>query len=226
MPKGLSEYKKHGYDGLLVVIEGTDGTGKATQINMLKHYIENLSYGCMVSQWRASRLIGNVINDAKERNLLNATTFSLLYAADFADRLENVIIPALKAGFVVILNRYTYTAFVRDTVRGHDINWVKKLYEYAPKADLTFYLEMPVDDLLKRIIGTTGLDFYESGRDIGLSTDVYKSFKIYQTKCIEEYNKMKKEYDFITIDGTRSVEEIHKSIAAEVKKVLDLGVVG
>lgn len=225
MLKKMNGYKKHGYDGLLVVVEGTDGTGKATQINMLKQYIENLSYGCMVSEWRTSRLIGNVINDAKERNLLNSTTFSLLYAADFADRLENVIIPALKAGFVVLLNRYTYTAFVRDTVRGHDMKWVKKLYDYAPKPDLTFYLEMPVDKLLKRIIGTTGLDFYESGRDIGLSTDIYSSFKIYQSRCIEEYDKLKDEYNFISVDGTQEKNQIHRIIAGRVKEILDLGIV-
>ncbi|MCD8025194.1 MAG: dTMP kinase, partial [Candidatus Gastranaerophilales bacterium] len=166
-------YQKHGYDGLLIVLEGTDGVGKSTQVNMLKNYVENECYGCMSSEWKTSRLISNVINEAKDKNLLNTTTFSLLYAADYADRLENNIIPALKAGFVVILDRYIYTAFVRDTVRGHDINWVKKLYDFAPEPDLVFYLDVSVDVLLKRIIGSTGLDYYESGRDIGLSTDIY-----------------------------------------------------
>ena len=159
-------------------------------------------------------------------NLLNTTTFSLLYAADYADRLENVIIPALKAGFVVLLDRYIYTAFVRDSVRGHDIKWVKKLYDFAPVPDLVFYLKMPVDKLLKRMIGTKGLDYFESGRDIGLSTDIYKSFEIYQNKCLEEYDRLQNEYNFITIDGELSVDTIHQKIKDEVKKVLDLGVVG
>ena len=178
----------------------------------------------MVSEWKTSRLIANVIDDAKERNLLNATTYSLLYAADFADRLENQIIPALKSGFIVLLDRYYYTALARDVVRGQDINWVKNLYDYAPEPDLIFYLDMPVEVLLKRIIGTTGLNYYESGRDVGFSTDFYKSFKIYQQKCLDEYNNMKSEYNFKSIDGTMSVEEIHKIMNDEVQKILDSGV--
>ena len=178
----------------------------------------------MVSEWKTSRLIANVIDDAKDRNLLNATTYSLLYAADFADRLENQIIPALQSGFIVLLDRYFYTALARDVVRGQNIEWVKNLYEYAPEPDLIFYLDMPVDVLLKRIIGTTGLDFYESGRDVGFSTDFYKSFEIYQNKCLEQYNQMKSEYNFISIDGTKSIKEIHKIMNDEVQKLLDLGI--
>ncbi|HIS54572.1 TPA: dTMP kinase [Candidatus Galligastranaerophilus gallistercoris] len=218
-------YQNHGYPGLLIVLEGTDGVGKSTQVNLLKKYIENECYGCMLSEWKTSRLISNVINEAKDRNLLNTTTFSLLYAADYADRLENDIIPALKAGFVVILDRYIYTAFVRDSVRGHDINWVKKLYDFAPEPDLIFYLDVSVDVLLKRIIGSKGLDFYESGRDIGLSTDIYNSFEIYQKRCMTEYKKLQKEYNFININGELPIEEIHQKIVKEVKKVLDLGIV-
>lgn len=221
----MAKFKtKHGYEGLLVVIEGTDGSGKSTQLELLKRAIEDQCYGVMVSEWKTSRLIADVIDDAKDRNLLNATTFSLLYAADFADRLENQIIPALKAGFIVLLDRYTYTAFARDVVRGQDLDWVKQLYDYAPEPDLVFYLDMPVDVLLKRIIGTTGLNFYESGRDIGFSTDFYKSFEIYQNKCLEEYNKMKKAHKFITIDGTKSISSIHEKMKSEVQKILDSGI--
>ncbi len=220
----MTGYKtKHGYEGLLIVIEGTDGSGKSTQLELLKKSLQDKSYGVMVSEWKTSRLIADVIDDAKERNLLNATTYSLLYAADFADRLENQIIPALKSGFVVLLDRYYYTALARDVVRGQNINWVKNLYEYAPEPDLVFYLDMPVDVLLKRIIGTTGLDFYESGRDVGFSTDFYNSFEIYQNKCLEQYEKMKKEYGFISIDGTKSIPEIHKIMNNEVFKILNTG---
>ena len=219
------KYKtKSGYEGLLIVIEGTDGSGKSTQLELLKRSIQDKSYGVMVSEWKTSRLIAKVIDDAKERNLLNATTYSLLYAADFADRLENQIIPALKSGFIVLLDRYYYTALARDVVRGQDINWVKNLYDYAPEPDLVFYLDMPVDELLKRIIGTTGLNYYESGRDVGFSTDFYKSFQIYQQKCLDEYNNMKSIYNFKSIDGTMSVEEIHKIMNDEVQKNLDSGV--
>ena len=215
---------KHGYEGLLVVIEGTDGSGKSTQLELLKRSLQDQSYGVMVSEWKTSRLIADVIDDAKDRNLLNATTYSLLYAADFADRLENQIIPALKSGFIVLLDRYYYTALARDVVRGQNIDWVKNLYEYAPEPDLVFYLDMPVDVLLKRIIGTTGLDFYESGRDVGFSTDFYNSFEIYQHKCLEQYENMKKEYGFISIDGTKSIPEIHKIMNSEVQKILDTGI--
>lgn len=214
---------RHGYKGLLIVVEGTDGAGKSTQINMLKRWIEDQSYGAMVSEWKTSRLIGQVIDDAKERNLLNATTFSLLYAADFADRMTNSILPALEAGFVVLMDRYKYTAYARDVVRGHDIGWVRKLYDFAPQPDLVFYLDIPVEVLLKRIIGTTGLDYYESGRDIGLSRDFYKSFKLYQSQCLEEYRIMSDKYGFIAIDGTLPPAEINEVMRTEIQKIFNTG---
>ncbi len=224
MADKVKTYKKHGYDGLLIVIEGTDGAGKSTQVKLLESYVQSQGYACLISEWKTSRFVSEVITHAKEHNLLNAITFSLLYAADYADRLENVIIPALKAGFVVLMDRYTYTAFVRDSVRGHNLNWVKNLYDYAPEPDLVFYLKMPVDKLLKRLIGNDGLDYFESGRDIGLSGDIYDSFGIYQTKCLKEYEKFNKEHGFIAIDGDMEAVEIHRVIKKEVKKVLDLGI--
>ena len=218
--------KNHGYNGLLIVIEGTDGSGKSTQVNMLSKYIKDECYGCTVSEWKTSRLISGVINDAKERNLLNTTTYSLLYAADYADRLESEIIPALKSGFVVLMDRYIYTAYVRDSVRGHDIKWVKELYSFAPKPDLVFYLNVAPDILIKRLIAKNGgLDYFESGRDIGLSTDIYNSFEIYQKRCLDEYKKLQKEYNFIELDGSKTQEEIHCIIKNRVKELLDSGAV-
>ena len=211
----------HGYDGLLIVIEGTDGSGRSSQVNLLSQYIKNKCYGCTVSQWKTSRLISGVINEAKEKNMLNTTTYSLLYAADYTDRLENEIIPALKAGFVVLMDRYIYTAYVRDSVRGHNIEWVKNLYEFAPEPDLVFYLNVPVDILIKRLIAKNGgLDYFEAGRDIGLSTDIYNSFEIYQKRCLLEYKKLIKEYNFIELDGTKSPQEIHQKIKEYVDKLL------
>ncbi len=216
---------KHGYPGLLIAIEGTDGSGRTTQIEKLREWLAIESYGVMVSEWKTSRLMARVIDKAKERNLLNANTFSLLYATDFADRLEGNIIPALKAGLIVLTDRYTYTAFVRDVARGVSRNWVKSLYDFVPEPDLVFYLKMPVDVLLKRIISTTGLDYFESGRDIGLSTDFYESFKIYQRRILTEYSKLAKEYDFITIDGTQKISTIQSKMRSRIKELLDTGVI-
>ena len=158
--------------------------------------------------------------------MLNTTTYSLLYAADYTDRLENEIIPALKAGFVVLMDRYIYTAYVRDSVRGHDIKWVKNLYSFAPKPDLVFYLNVPTGVLIKRLIDKNGvLDYFESGRDIGLSTDIYSSFEIYQKKCLDEYKKLGKEYGFIELDGTKPKEELHEVIKSKVQELLDKGIV-
>ena len=214
--------KNHGYEGLLIVIEGTDGSGKSTHVNMLSKYIQKKGFGCAVSQWKTSRLISGVINEAKERNMLNTTTFSLLYAADYADRLENEIIPALKSGFVVLMDRYIYTAYVRDSVRGNDIDWVKNLYSYAPKPDLVFYLDVPPDILIKRLIAKNGvLDYFESGRDIGISVDIYNSFEIYQKRCLEEYKKLIDEYNFVKLDGVQPVDVIHNEITKKVQELID-----
>ncbi|MBX9723185.1 MAG: deoxynucleoside kinase, partial [Candidatus Obscuribacterales bacterium] len=144
------------YPGKLVVIEGTDGVGRSTQAELLKHYLEVEGYGVAVSEWKSSELISNAIDKAKSKNALNTITFSLLYATDLADRLNRVIIPALKAGFVVIADRYIHTAFARDVVRGADAAWVRKLYGFAPAPDLVFYLRMPIDDLIRRIITDRG----------------------------------------------------------------------
>lgn len=212
---------KHGYPGLLIVIDGTDGSGKSTQIQLLKEWLECEAYGVLVSEWKTSELIASVIDEAKERNLLNATTFSLMYASDFAFRTENHVIPALQSGFIVLMDRYTYTAYARDVVRGVHPDWVRKLYDYAPEPDLVFYLNIPVEVLLKRIIGTKGFDYYESGRDIGLSTDFYESFRLYQKRILDEYEKMSKEYNFIKIEGADPILENQEKIKACVKKLLD-----
>ncbi|HSA06808.1 MAG TPA: dTMP kinase [Candidatus Gastranaerophilales bacterium] len=221
----LKKQSRHGYPGLLIPIEGTDGAGRTTQIEMLRNWLAIEGYGVVISEWKTSKLIAAAIDQAKEKNLLHAYTFSLLYASDFADRLENVIIPALKAGLIVLTDRYTYTAYSRDVVRGVSPEWIRKLYNFAPQPDLVFYLKMPVEILLKRIIGTSGLDYYESGRDIGLSTDFYESFKIYQRKILSEYSIMEKEFDFEIIDGTLSVDSVQNKMRKKVKELLDSGVI-
>lgn len=209
------------YPGKLVVLEGTDGVGRSTQAELLKHWLEVEGYGVAVSEWKSSKLISDAIDKAKSKNALNTITFSLLYATDLADRLNRVIIPSLKAGFVVIVDRYFYTAFARDVVRGADASWVRKLYGFAPAPDLVFYLRMPIDDLLKRIITDRGgLDFYESGRDLGMSTDLYQSFKLYQSKIVHEYEKMTEEFQFKVIDAAAHPLHVQKLLRANLKRLL------
>ncbi len=209
------------YPGKLVVIEGTDGVGRSTQAELLKHFLEVEGYGVEVSEWKSSDLISNAIDKAKSKNALNTITFSLLYATDLADRLNRVIIPALKAGFVVIADRYFHTAFARDVVRGADAAWVRKIYGFAPAPDLVFYLRMPIEDLLKRIITSRGgLDFYESGRDIGMSTDLYQSFKLYQSKIVHEYEKMTDEFQFKVIDASAHPHHVQKLLRTNVRQML------
>jgi dTMP kinase len=209
------------YPGKLIVLEGTDGVGRSTQAALLQSWLAVEGYGAELTEWKSSELISKAIDEAKSKNALNTITFSLLYATDLADRLNNIILPALRAGLVVIADRYFYTAFARDVVRGADPQWVRKLYGFAPKPDLIFYLKMPLDALLRRIISTRGgLDFYESGRDIGMSTDLYESFKLYQAQVLEEYEKMVSEYDFKLVSSDNSIEAVQKELQSSIKKVL------
>ena len=209
------------YPGKLIVIEGTDGVGRTTHAELLQKWLEVEGYGVAVSEWKSSNLIAQAIDKAKSKNALNTITFSLLYATDLADRLNKEIIPALKAGFFVIVDRYYYTAFARDIVRGADPSWVKKIYNFAPEPDLVFYLRMNLDDLLKRIIKSKGgLDFYESGRDIGMSTDLYQSFKLYQSKILGEYERMIDDANFHVIDAGGAIENVQKELRSVVKPIL------
>jgi dTMP kinase len=209
------------YPGKLIVLEGTDGVGRSTQAALLQSWLAVEGHGAEVTEWKSSELISRAIDEAKSKNALNTITFSLLYATDLADRLHNVILPALRAGLVVIADRYFYTAFARDVVRGADPQWVRKIYGFAPEPDLIFYLKMPLDALLRRIITTRGgLDFYESGRDIGMSTDLYESFKLYQAQVLEEYEKMAAEYGFKVVAADKSIEEVQKQLQSSIKKVL------
>src|SRR5271154_7266030 len=152
----------HTFPGKLIVLEGTDGVGRTTQAGLLQNWLAVEGYSAVVTEWKSSELICRVIDKAKSKNALNTITFSLLYATDLADRLHNIIIPALKAGQIVIADRYHYTAYARDVVRGADPGWVRKVYGFAVEPDLVFYMKMPLDALLRRIITARGgLDFYE-----------------------------------------------------------------
>ncbi len=212
---------QHDYPGKLIVLEGTDGVGRSTQAELLQNWLNVEGYGVTRSEWKSSLLMSRVIDKAKEKNALNTITFSLLYATDLADRLHNGIIPALKAGHIVIADRYFYTALARDVVRGADADWVRELYKFAPDADLVIYFTMPLEPLLRRIITTRGgLDFYESGRDIGMSTDLYQSFKLYQSQILFEYERMAKEFNFQSIAADDPVDAVQKALRKKLATVL------
>ncbi len=211
----------HAYPGKLIVLEGTDGVGRSTQAELLQNWLAVEGFGVIVTEWKSSLLISAAIDKAKSKNALNTITFSLLYATDLADRLHNVVLPALRAGLIVIADRYYYTAFARDVVRGADPTWVRKLYGFAVEPDVVFYLKMPVEPLLRRIITTRGgLDFYESGRDIGMSTDLYQSFKLYQSKILKEYERMVDEYGFKVIAGDESIDVVQKQLRGHITQIL------
>ena len=220
-PSNISQQKHHDYPGKLIVLEGTDGVGRSTHCELLQNWLAVEGHGVTRTEWKSSQLISKVIDKAKDKNALNTITFSLLYATDLADRLNNVIVPALQAGLIVIADRYYYTAFARDVVRGADPAWVRKLYGFAVEPDLVFYLKVPLEPLLRRIITTRGgLDFYESGRDIGMSTDLYQSFKLYQSQIVYEYERMAEEYDFHMINSSDPIDQVQKSLRKEIGKLV------
>ena len=212
----------HAYPGRLIVLEGTDGVGRSTHAELLQNWLAVEGYGAVVTEWKSSQLISTVIDKAKSKNALNTITFSLLYATDLADRLHNIILPALRAGLIVIADRYYFTAFARDVVRGAERAWVRKLYGFALEPDAVFYLKMPLEPLLRRIITTRGgLDFYESGRDIGMSTDLYKSFKLYQSKILQEYEQMAEEYGFQVIAGDEQIDAVQRLLRSSLRELLE-----
>ncbi len=197
--------KEHNLAGTLIVVEGIDGSGKSTQLSLLKDWLTSTTGDVIFTAWNSSRLISETIKSAKKKNLLSPRTFSLLHAIDFADRLEQVIVPSLKAGFTVLADRYVYTAFARDVARGVDKNWVRNMYGFAVKPDLTVYFRVPVEISLDRICSSRTPKFYEAGMDLELSPNVYESYKIFQSRVINEYDAMTDEYGFVTINGEDTI---------------------
>ena len=222
--EGLPYANVTGLTGKLIVIEGTDGVGRSTQIERLTEWLQMERYGVISTGWRRSPLVGRAINRAKTGNTLNPLTLSLLYAADFADRLENQIIPALDGGFIVLADRYMYTAFARNVVRGVDPQWIRRVFGFALKPDLILYLDVDVQTLVPRVMGSEKeLDYWEAGMDLCLSPNLYDSFVEYQTRLLGEFDKMKTEFGFITIDAARSVEDVYVDLQAEIRKFLMQG---
>jgi dTMP kinase len=214
-------YKKLGrLKGSLIVVEGTDGVGRSTQNEQLKPWLEVEGYGVASTGWTRSPLLSETINEAKAGHELNVMTFSLLYAADFADRLENEIIPALKAGFVVLADRYMYTAFARNNAMGADPAWSRSLFGLALVPDLVLYLRIDVNSLIPRVLAGKGMDYWESGMHLALGSDMFDSFRNYQTRLIREYNALAREFQFTTIDARQPIADIQIQLRNHIRRFL------
>src|SRR5689334_25178668 len=196
------------YKGKLIVVEGIDGSGKSTQISLLSHWLRSQGYAVAFSEWNSSPLVRQATRRGKKKEMFTPTTFSLIHATDFADRMESYILPLVKAGAIVCADRYAYTAFARDVARGVSRRWVRNLYRFAIHPNLAFYFRVPLDVALGRILGgRDAIKYYEAGMDLGLSRDVEESFRIFQGRILDEYEAMIDEMGFHVIDATLSIEE-------------------
>ena len=223
----MKRYGEHRFPGKLFVVEGIDGSGKSTQLMLLHQWLKAEGYGVVFSEWNSSPLVREITKRGKKKQMLSPATFSLIHATDFADRMERNIIPLLKAGAVVLCDRYIYTAFARDVVRGMDPKWVRELYSYAVKPTVMFYFRVPLEVAMKRLMnGRNGFKYYEAGMDLELSEDPEESFQMFQGRIIEEYDKMVPEFELTVVDATLPIEveqaqmrQVVKSKLAQAKRL-------
>jgi dTMP kinase len=215
--EGIPGISPQALTGRLIVIEGADGSGRSTQIELLRNYLENLGHATVNVGLRRSTLVSEELKEAKAGNVLGEITRSLFYATDFADQLENNIIPALKAGFFVLADRYIYTLMARDIVRGADREWVRSLYGIALIPDMVIYLKVSPNLLVERNLRKNAtLDYWESGRDLGLSRDSFDSFIRYQRMIQKEFASIQETYGFTTVNGNLSVRAVAGEICRRV----------
>jgi len=214
-------YGDHQFPGKLFIVEGIDGSGKSTQLSLLQQWLRREGYLVFFSEWNSSPLVKETTRRGKKKQMLTPTTFSLIHATDLADRIERHIIPPLKAGAIVLADRYIFTAFARDTARGVNPRWVRELYRFAVKPTIALYFRVPLEVSLKRILGArAGLKYYEAGMDLGLSDDIEESFRIFQGMIRERYEEMIDEFGLTVIDATRSIEEQQNVVRALVEREL------
>src|SRR6266542_5432434 len=206
--------------GKLIVIEGTDGVGRSTQMDLLKPWLEQQGRAVLDTGITRSELAGKGIKQAKEGHTLGRVTLTLFYATDFADRLENEIVPALRAGFVVLTDRYIYSLIARAIVRGIDPSWIREVYGFALKPDAIFYLRVKIDDLVTRVLQSTGFDYWESGMDLHMGEDMYESFVRYQKWLLAEFDKMVENYGFQVVDASGTIEEVFEDLRSRVERAV------
>jgi len=221
--EGLPGIDPAEFAGKLIVIEGADGSGRSSQIDLLRDFLESRGHATVNVGLRRSTLVSEELNEAKQGNVLSQTTRSLFYATDFADQLENRIIPALRAGYVVLADRYIYSLMARDIVRGADRDWVRSLYGISLVPALVMYLQVSPAQLVERNFRKNViLDYWEAGMDLGLSRDIFDSFIRYQRLIQKEFLQMQKEYGFTVINGNRSIRSIANEIRTRVEGLLEL----
>jgi len=214
---------KRPYSGKLIAVEGLDGSGKSTQIYLVKRWLELEGYRVFFTEWNSSVLVKNSTSKGKKRQLLTPTTFSLIHATDFADRYERQILPLLRAGYIVLADRYIYTALARDAVRGVDPEWVSQLYSFAVKPDITFYFQVDLEVSLHRILeGRPALKYHEAGLDMGWSTDPYESFRIFQGKVLEQYEALRTRFEFTVIDAVQQIQQQQMRVRQIIAERIDL----
>src|SRR3954449_7277141 len=207
--------------GKLVVVEGIDGSGKSTQIRLLEKWLRFEGLPVFLTEWNSSEMVKEITSKGKKKGKLTPTTFSLLHATDFADRYERNIYPLLRAGYIVLADRYIYTALARDIVRGCSKRWVENIYGYAIKPDIVFYYRVPIEIAVNRIIsGRPKLKYYEAGMDLKISKDEYESYRLFQEKIVNEYESMISPENFTVIDGTLDIEEQQDIARKQVLNIL------
>ena len=213
--------KKNTYPGKLIVAEGLDGSGKSTQMSLTKNWLEIEGYGACLLKRKNSPLVSNTIREAKSEKTLIPITYSLIHAADFSDLTNNQIIPALKAGFIVLFNKYIYTSLAKDYLRGQNKNWVQKIYDFAIEPDLTFHFKIDPEEALGRMTQEQKEnDYYDSGMDIGISHNISVSIQKYQSLLSEQYEIMAKQHKFIPVDCHKSIEQQQKVIRDSIKELI------
>jgi len=214
-------YGHHHFPGKLFVVEGTDGSGKSTQLALLYQWLKAEGYPVFFSEWNSSPLVKDTTRRAKKRRLFTPATFSLLHATDFADRTERDIFPPLKAGAIVLADRYIFTAFARDVARGCDRAWVRKIYSFAVQPTAAFFFRAPLDVAVERIVSARPqLKYYEAGMDMAWADDEEESFKLFQGRILEEYDRMVDEFGLTVIDATRSIEKQQREMCSIVNTYL------